>query len=134
MTESADLLADSGLDGSATAPLPPANRATWTGNDAQTDEKIDRDQLLVLSSDLIRSLHRRISGHRFRANKHDGTRLAVARALVQAITAHNQVLRDMEQEEIKDRLARIEATLETRDRDQKYLEQIEREQAKRRRP
>jgi len=133
MTESAVLLADSGLDGGATAPLPPADRATWTENDAQTEEKIDRDQLLVLSSDLIRSLHRRISGHRFRANKHDGTRLAVARALVQAITAHNQVLRDMEQEEIKDRLARIEATLETRDRDQKYLEQIEREQAKRRR-
>jgi|GEM_PF-1307651 len=133
MTESGVLLADSGLDGGATAPLSPVDRATWTGNDAQTEEKIDRDQLLVLSSDLIRSLHRRISGHRFRANKHDGTRLAVARALVQAITAHNQVLRDMEQEEIKDRLARIEATLETRDRDQKYLEQIEREQAKRRR-
>jgi len=133
MTETAVLLADSGLDGGATAPLSPVDRATWTGNNAQTEEKIDRVQLLDLSSDLIRSLHRRISGRRFRANKHDATKLGYARALVAALTAHSSLIKDMEQEEIKDRLARIEATLETRDRDQKYLEQIEREQAKRRR-
>jgi len=128
------LLADNGLDGGATAPLAPADRATWTGNDAQTEEKINRDQLLVLSSDLIRSLHRRISGPRFRGNQHDSTKLGYARALVAAVQAHNQVLRDQEQEEIKARLTRIEATLETRDRDKKYLEQLEREQAKWRRP
>jgi len=47
MTETADLLADNGRDGGATAPLPPAARATGTGNDAQTEEKIDREQLLA---------------------------------------------------------------------------------------
>ena len=108
MTETADLLADNGRDGGATAPLPPAARATGTGNDAQTEEKIDREQLLAINSDLIRTLHRRISGHRFRANKHDGTRLAVARALVQAVVAHNQVLRDTEMEELKRRIAALE--------------------------
>ncbi len=108
MTESAVFLADNGLDGGATAPLPPAHRATGTENDAQTEERIDREQLLAINSDLIRTLHRRISGRRFRANKHDGTRLAVARALVQAITAHNQVLRDLEVEELERRIAALE--------------------------
>lgn len=108
MTETAVLLADSGLDGGATAPLPPAARATGTGNDAQTEEKIDREQLLAVSTDLIRSLHRRISGRRFRGNKHDGVKLGYARALVQAILAHNQVLRDMEMEELERRIAALE--------------------------
>lgn len=108
MTETADLLADNGRDGGATAPLPPAIRATGTGNDAQADEKIDREQLLAINSDLIRTLHRRISGRRFRANKHDGTRLAVARALVQAVVAHNAVLRDMEMDELERRIAALE--------------------------
>ncbi|WP_214084197.1 hypothetical protein [Methanoculleus sp.] len=109
MTESAGLLADNGLEGGATTPPSPPDRATGTGNDAQTDEKIDREQLLAINSDLIRTLHRRISGHRFRANKHDGTRLAVARALVQAVVAHNQVLRDLEVEELERRIAALEA-------------------------
>lgn len=108
MTETADLLADNGLGGGATVPLPPAARATGTGNDAQTKEKIDREQLLAINSDLIRTLHRRISGRRFRANKHDGTRLAVARALVQAVVAHNAVLRDMEMDELERRIAALE--------------------------
>ena len=58
MTESAVLLAENGLDGGATAPPPPADRATGTENDAQTEERIDRDQLLAINSDLIRTLHR----------------------------------------------------------------------------
>ncbi|WP_214084411.1 hypothetical protein [Methanoculleus sp.] len=108
MTESAVLLADNGLERGATTLPPPADRATGTGNDAQTDEKIDREQLLAINGDLIRTLHRRISGRRFRANKHDGTRLAVARALVQAVVAHNQVLRDQEMEELERRIAALE--------------------------
>jgi len=110
MTESAVLPADNGLVGGATTPPPPADRTTGTGNDAQTDEIIDREHLLAVSTDLIRALHRRISGRRFRANKHDGTRLAVARALVQAITAHNQVLRDLEMEELERRITALEET------------------------
>jgi len=108
MTETTVLLADNGLNGGATAPLPPANRAAESGNDAQADEKIDREQLLAVSTDLIRSLHRRITGRRFRGNKHDGVKLGYARALVQAITAHNQVLRDMEMEELERRIAALE--------------------------
>ncbi len=109
MTESTVLLADNGHAGGATTPPPPADRATGTGNDAQTDEKIDREQLLAVSTDLVRSLHRRISGHRFRGNKHDGVKLGYARALATAVQVHNQVLRDMEMEELERRIADLEA-------------------------
>lgn len=108
MTKRGTLLADNGRGGGASAPPPPASRATGAGNDAQPEEKIDRDQLLAVSTDLIRSLHRRIAGRRFRANKHDNIRLATARALVQAITAHNQVLRDLEIEELDRRISTLE--------------------------
>jgi len=108
MTETADLLADNRQDGGETTPLPPAVRATGTGNDAQTDEKIDREQLLAVSTDLIRSLHRRITGRRFRGNKHDGVKLGYARALATAVQVHNQVLRDMEMEELEKRIAALE--------------------------
>ena len=46
MTETAVLLTDNGHGRGTTAPLPPANRAAESGNDAQADEKIDREQLL----------------------------------------------------------------------------------------
>ena len=39
MTETAVLLADNGHGRGTTAPLPPANRAAESGNDAQADEK-----------------------------------------------------------------------------------------------
>lgn len=133
MTESAVLLADNGLDGGATAPLSAVNQATGPENDAQIEGKIDREQLLIISTDLILSLHRRISGRRFRGNKHDGTKLGYARALVAALQCHSSIIKDLEREEIKDRLSRIETALETRERERKYLEQVEREQAKRRR-
>ena len=108
MTETTVLLADNGLEGGATAPSPPANRAAESGNDAQADEKIDRGQLLAVSTDLIRSLHRRITGRRFRGNKHDGVKLGYARALATAVQVHNQVLRDMEMEELERRIAALE--------------------------
>ena len=108
MTETAVLLADNGHGRGTTAPLPPANRAAESGNDAQADEKIDREQLLAVSTDLIRSLHRRISGPRFRGNQHDSTKLGYARALVAAVQVHNQVLRDMEMEELERRIAALE--------------------------
>jgi len=108
MTESGLLLADNRQSGGETLPAPSGALATGAGNDVQPDGKIDREELLVVSTDLIRTLHRRISGRRFRANQHDGTRLAVARALVQAITAHNQVLRDLEVEELERRIAALE--------------------------
>ena len=133
MTETAVLLADNGLNGGATTSLSPADQATEPENNALAEEKIDREQLLIISSDLIWSLHRRISGRRFRGNKHDSVKLGYARALVAALQCHNSIIKDLEQEEIKARLGRIEAALEIRDQERKYLEQVEREQAKRRR-
>ena len=133
MTETAVLLADNGLNGGATAPLPAVNQATGPENDTHSEEKIDREQLLIISTDLILSLHRRISGRRFRGNKHDSVKLGYARALVAALQCHSSIIKDLEQEEIKARLGRIEAALEIREQERKYLEQVEREQAKRRR-
>jgi len=108
MSERGDLLADNGQVGTATPPRPPGTPAAGTGNGTASDEKIDREQLLAVSTDLIRSLHRRISGPRFRGNQHDSTKLGYARALVAAVQAHNQVLRDMEMEELERRIAALE--------------------------
>lgn len=108
MSERGDLLADNGKVGTATLPRPPGTPAPETGNGSLSDEKIDREQLLAVSTDLIRSLHRRISGPRFRGNQHDSTKLGYARALVAAVQAHNAVLRDMEMEELERRIAALE--------------------------
>jgi len=134
MTEGGLLVADNGHDGRGTIHNPTLSGGAMTGNDALPEEKIDRDHLLAISTDLIKSLHRRIHGRRFRSNQHDNAKLGYARALVQALQCHSAIIRDQEQEEIKDRLARIEAVMERRERERKYLEKAERESAGRRRP
>ena len=108
MSESAVLPADNGQVGTATPPCPPGTPAAGTGNGTSSDEKIDREQLLAVSTDLIRSLHRRISGPRFRGNQHDSTKLGYARALVAAVQGHNAVLRDLEMEELERRIKALE--------------------------
>lgn len=112
--------------------LMPRNRTSESETSDTSAEKIDRDRLLEISSALVDSLDRRHRAKVFRSSKHDPTKLAYARALIAALQCHGSILKDLEQEEVKDRLSRIEAALEIRERDRKYREQIEREYAKRR--
>lgn len=55
--------------------------------------------------DLIRG---RISAKRFRAKETDSARLSYARALIQALTAHNNILKDKEIDDVIKRLEALE--------------------------
>lgn len=65
-------------------------------------KKISRDELERMSSELVRSLHRRAVGRRFKPVPADARRLQFARACIQAIQAHAALIRDAEIEELKE--------------------------------
>lgn len=67
-----------------------------------------------MSSWLVDNLHGRLSKARFTVNESDPVKLQYYRVFVQVVQAHNAILKDEELEDIKDRMALIEATLEAR--------------------
>ena len=71
-------------------------------------EKIDRSRLMDISSSLVESLHIRLNVNRFKEREGDSTRLQYARALIQALQAHNAILKDTEIDDIKKRLDLLE--------------------------
>ncbi|WP_342304812.1 hypothetical protein [Methanolobus sp. ZRKC5] len=72
-------------------------------------KNIDRAQLMDISSWLVESLRMRLDVARFKVRDGDNVKLQYVRALVQAIQAHNSVLKDQELEEIKVRLDVLES-------------------------
>jgi len=75
-------------------------------------DRLDREELLQLASNLIEYLHDRACGPRFRPYPTDKDRVAFQRVLVAAIQAYGGILRDSELDELKRRLTALE-TLET---------------------
>lgn len=72
-------------------------------------EKIDRPKLLDISSRLIEDIFFRVDTERFREREGDSVKLQYLRVLVQAVQAHNAILKDTEIDEIKKRLDALEA-------------------------
>jgi len=91
-----------------TEPVAPAKQATEPQNSAPLPEKIDREELLRISSALIRALDHRLRARVFRSSKHDGTRLAYGRALTAIVAAHGALLKDGQLDEIETRLKALE--------------------------
>lgn len=77
-------------------------------------KKIDRNELLKKSSWLVDNLHGRLSKPRFVVQENDPVKLQYYRVYIQAVQAHNAILKDEELEDIKARMELIEAALETR--------------------
>lgn len=77
-------------------------------------KKIDRNELLQKSSWLVDILHGRLSKARFIVQDSDPVKLQYYRVYIQAVQAHNAILKDEELEDIKARMELIEATLEAR--------------------
>jgi hypothetical protein len=77
-------------------------------------KKIDRNELLKKSSWLVDNLHGRLSKPRFVVQENDPVKLQYYRVFIQAVQAHNAILKDEELEDIKARMELIEAALETR--------------------
>ncbi|WP_406662398.1 hypothetical protein V7O66_06580 [Methanolobus sp. ZRKC3] len=71
-------------------------------------KNIDRMKLLDVSSWLVESLRIRLAADRFREREGDSIKLQYLRVLVQAMQAHNSILKEQELEEIKTRLDQLE--------------------------
>jgi hypothetical protein len=70
--------------------------------------RMDREQVLVLTSDLITYLHRRSCGPRFREFPTDRIRMSYQRVMISAIAVYGGVLRDTELDELKRRIEALE--------------------------
>lgn len=77
-------------------------------------KKIDRAELLKRSAWLVDSLHGRLSKPKFMVYDNDPVKLQYYRVFIQAVQAHNAILKDEELEDIKARMELIEAALEAR--------------------
>lgn len=84
------------------------------GNITPNAKKIDRNELLKMSSWLVDDIHGRLSKPRFVVKDSDPVKLQYYRALIQAVQTHNSILKDEELEDIKVRMELIEAAMEAR--------------------
>lgn len=83
-------------------------------NIPQNVKKIDRYQLLKMSGWMIEHLHDRLSRAKFVVKETDPVKLQYYRVFLQAVQAHNTILRDDDLEDIKTRLELIEAAVEAK--------------------
>jgi len=84
------------------------------GNDSLSGKNppaLTRDEVLRLSSQTIRQLHRRVSGgQRFKVQNGDSARLAMIRALSGLLQVYSSVLKDHELADLEKRIAELEKT------------------------
>jgi hypothetical protein len=71
-------------------------------------DRMSRDDILRLSSHLIKSLHTRVSVTRFKEQKSDGAKLSHIRALIAVLQVYGALLRDDEIETLKQRVEALE--------------------------
>jgi hypothetical protein len=74
----------------------------------RSTEKIDREELMQKTSQLIKLLHKRSTVGKLKPAQGDRTRLAYARATVQAVQAYATILKDADLEDLKTRIERLE--------------------------
>jgi len=86
---------------------------TGTGKNA---EPLTRDQVLRLSSQTIRALHKRVSGIRFKVQSSDNAKLSHIRALVQVLQVYSTILKDHEITDLEKRITELEKQKEQRNR------------------
>lgn len=78
-------------------------------NATKQPEKISREELERMTSQLIRTLHKRSTAHRFKPSPDtDSPRLQYARACIAAIQAYGGLLKDSEIAELEKRIAELE--------------------------
>jgi len=89
-------------------------KGTGSGKNA---EPLTRDEVLRLSSQTIRALHKRVSGTRFKVQSSDSAKLSHIRALVQVLQVYSTILRDHELADLEKRIAELERLKEQRTRE-----------------
>jgi len=84
-------------------------KGNGTPSGEKDKEPLTRDQVLRLSSQTIRQLHRRVSGSiRFKAQSGDAARLSHVRALSQLLQLYGTLLKDHEIDELEKRIIELE--------------------------
>jgi hypothetical protein len=84
---------------------------------AASSKKISRGELERMTSQLIRTLHKRSTAHRFKPSPEtDSPRLQYARACIAAVQAYTALLRDSEIEELEKRITELEREKEQMNR------------------
>ena len=79
-------------------------------------EALSRDQVLRMSSEVIRKLHTRVSTQRFKEQASDGAKLSHIRALVAVLQVYGSILKDTEIGELDKRISELEREKESRSR------------------
>ncbi|MCX6691015.1 MAG: hypothetical protein NTW33_02910 [Methanoregula sp.] len=77
-------------------------------------EPLTRDQVLRLSSQTIRQLHKRVNGVRFKVQSGDSARLSHVRSFSQLIQVYGSILKDTEITELAKRVSELEQERECR--------------------
>lgn len=86
---------------------------TRTGQETVSGpEKISREELEIIASQVLRILHHRTTTRRFKAGKYDRHRLAYARATTAMVATYGALLKDAELEDLEKRIERLEQTKE----------------------
>jgi len=70
-----------------------------------------RESLISANSDLLETLHKRLSVVRFRPAEGDSLKLAYIRVYIQAIQAQNAILKDVEINDLKTELEELKELL-----------------------
>jgi hypothetical protein len=90
------------------------NGGNGTGS-GKNPPALTRDEVLRLSSQTIRQLHRRVSGgQRFKVQNGDSARLAMIRALSGLLQTYAGILRDHELADLEKRISDLEHEKECR--------------------
>jgi hypothetical protein len=85
-----------------------------------------RENLLSANSELIAQLQGRLKAKRFRPQEGDSLKLAYMRVFLQALQVQNSILKDLELEELKQRLEALEAMqAESLEKEQVYTPDYE---------
>jgi hypothetical protein len=77
-------------------------------------DRLTRDDVLRLSSHLIRALHKRVSSARFKEQSSDGAKLSHIRALITILQVYGALLRDVELTQLDQRIGELEKIKEMR--------------------
>jgi len=79
-------------------------------------DALSRDQVLRMSSEVIRKLHTRVSTQRFKEQSSDGAKLSHVRALVQVLQVYGSIMKDHELTDLEKRISELEREKESRSR------------------
>jgi hypothetical protein len=76
-----------------------------------------RESLLKTNAELIENLQKRINVKRFRPQEGDSIKLGYIRALIQALQAHNAILKDAELDDLKKELEELKELMKCKSRE-----------------